>query len=622
MGTSSSIHSPFSFSDLGTIHVHIDGGAFAADLVKTIVETLNQEGYPSKYTPIIRAVRGPQRDDYWETYDNHTPGTDSRREELDYFSTTRFDMDSSSKKKLGEMLDRLSAKQGIVIEAEQVIGKGGSDIRWADTMFLDFNSSSVGFKRAKTLPIEIHYSFDIPKESTWRKTEPIKLEELLDICKELDIRVGGWFLFDEGDCDVWAYRSNMFSERADKGRVQKQRDDLANYLSRLGEERGFRCSVSALVERSLGVWKTPLTKVGQHITVQELAKWEEDHPSLSKFWVIAPNFLGDIDEDFRRAMIRNFNRDVEYTYFLHSFADVQRLRHFAQSLAETEGITYISDLIKVVLLDIDVHEGIAANKILNGEFFIANPPLYGTHQNMWPNTQGYKLSRSRDRERTITGGRKMVAGEIEDIVRKLQPLLDNEVQGMRVPISDDADSTFGRAVIYTDLSGSTQLQEKWGDDAWAQVLLEYDFIVANEVSKLGGEVVKNLGDGYILIFDRADVALRCAQRLQRALHEHNSKIQIGQPLSFIPLQKIALDFGPVSRVMRAHGFDFAGKALSRCARLIEKAIGGQVLMLNTFREQARTAAHNWINEKTELLDTIEFKGLEGNYQVWLFRWED
>ena len=44
-------------------------------------------------------------------------------------------------------------------------------------------------------------------------------------------------------------------------------------------------------------------------------------------------------------------------------------------------------------------------------------------------------------------------------------------------------------------------------------------------------------------------------------------------------------------------------------------------MLHTIRDQARTASHNWINEKTKLLHTIEFEGLEGTYDVWELVWQ-
>ncbi|HJR08090.1 MAG TPA: adenylate/guanylate cyclase domain-containing protein [Pyrinomonadaceae bacterium] len=616
--SSSSKLSSVSFSELSTIHVHIDGG-IAKQLVKDIVESLNSEGFTSKLTLIKKTISGPQREDYEKTYESHTPGT-GEREHLNYFSTTRLTMDNVSRGKLSQVLESLSEQQGIVIEVEQVIGKGGQNIIWSDVAPQAFHSSDVGFHRAPTLPVEIHYSCDIPKETAWRDAPPIELDTLRDICLELGIRIGGWFLFDDEEDETWAYRSNMFAEGESKERVQKQRDALEHYLNKLGNNLGFKCSVNALVERSLGVWKTPLTKVGQFKNVHELAKWEENFPNLKKFWVIAPNFLGDINEEFRQAMVRNFRRDAEYTYFLRSFADVQRLRHFAKSLSETENLPFVFDNIKAVLLNKELSEEHASMSIFHGEYFIANPPNLSIHQSLWPNTQGYKLRRSREKE--IIGGRTMIDSEIEHIIEILQPLIDSEIQGIRLPIdSDDSERPITRAVLYTDLSGSTKLQEKLGDDAWAQVLLAYDFIVANEVSKLGGEVIKNLGDGYLLIFDEAVVALRCAQRLQLALHEHNSEVAAGKAFHFIPHQKIALDFGPVSRVMRAQGFDLSGKTLSRCARLIEQANGGQVLMLDSFREMARAAAHNWISKKTDFLRTIEFKGLEGTYELWEFRWE-
>jgi class 3 adenylate cyclase len=611
--------SEVSFSTLGSIHVHVDGGV-ARNIVSNVVDCLNRDGFQSKLTPITRSVPGPQRGDYWKTYDSHTPGM-GHQEELDFFSTTQLTKNGASTEKLKQLLETISEEKGIVIEAEQVIGKGGQQIMWWNDETQGYYSSDVGFKRASTLPIEIHYSCDIPKKAEWSQKCPIELEELLDICVKLGIRVGGWFTFDDGK-DKWAYRSNMFAEGEAKEysfreRVQRQRDELATYLTRLGHERGFTCDVNVLVERSLGVWKTPLSKIQHFKTVRELARWEENYANLKNFWVLAPNFLGDTDEDFRRAMIRNFRRNVQYTYFLQSFADVQRLRHFAKNLSESEHLPFIFENIKVVLLNRDFTEN--PNGI-QGEYFIANPPLSNAYPTAVSDSQGYKLRRSRERE--IVGGRTMLTSEVEAMVAKLQPLTEAEIQGLRIPLdNEDARSTFGRAVVYTDLSGSTILQEKLGDDAWAQVLLEYDFIVANEVSKLGGEVVKNLGDGYLLIFDQADMALLCAQRLQLALNEHNTNSLKGKANNFIPNQKIALDFGPVSKVMRAQGFDLIGKALSRCARLVDEARGGQVLMLHTFRDQVRTAAYDWIHEKTELLYTIEFKGLKGNYEVWNFKWD-
>ena len=127
---------------------------------------------------------------------------------------------------------------------------------------------------------------------------------------------------------------------------------------------------------------------------------------------------------------------------------------------------------------------------------------------------------------------------------------------------------------------------------------------------------------YLLNFEQAGDALRCAQRLQRAIHIHNARIPPSRESLNIPPHRIALDFGFVTPVLRAHGFDYAGKTLSRCARLIQTAAENQILMLNTFRDAVRPAfPFAWIDKRTELRGAIEFKGLAGTYEIWEFDWK-
>jgi hypothetical protein len=247
------------FSEIDSIHVHVDGGV-AVGLVESVVESLNREGHPSKLTSITDSIKGPQRKDIPPTYKSHTPGTDDQ-EKLEYFSTTRFNSIGETKQPLRRLLGELAGQNGIVIEAEQIIGKIGQDIRWSKTPLREIpiiHSVEVGFERANTLPVEIHYGCDIPKKRDRSETAPLDFETLLGVCAELEIRVGGWFLFEEAD--TWCYRSNMFEGNVFPDQVKKQRDNLAEQLARIVDELGFGCNVTALVERSLGVWKTPLAQ--------------------------------------------------------------------------------------------------------------------------------------------------------------------------------------------------------------------------------------------------------------------------------------------------------------------------------------------------------------------------
>ncbi|XYH92986.1 adenylate/guanylate cyclase domain-containing protein [Sorangium sp. So ce1128] len=608
------------FSEIDTVHVHVDGGN-AVDLVRNVIERLNHDGLPSRLTSIQGAIAGPQRQDLPPTYQSHTPGTDGF-EQLEFFSTTLL-LPNPRKtiRELKRLLADLADQKGIVIEVERVIGKVDHVARWSQAPLLDvIHDADVGFQRSSTLPIEVHYAIDIPKREAWQASPPLSLESLLRHCSELDIRVGGWFLFDKGG--AWAYRSNMFAEGDISAElVQRQRDDLSRLLTALGAELGFECSVRALVEQSLGVWKTPLKawnpplpKTEDYKDVQDLARWEEAFEHMEKFWVVAPNFLGDVRGDVYQAMVRNFWKGVEYTYFLQSFADVQRLNQFVKRLSRE--VPFVYEHVKAVLLNKESIDNQVGGSIFQREYFIANPLL--------PGAQGYWLVRSEDKD--ITGGRLLKPSELDKIIAELEPLTEQSraAQGLRIAIKPEyAEKSVARAVVYTDLVDSTTFQEQFGDDDWEHVLLDYDLIVANEVSKLGGEVAKNLGDGYLLIFEQAGDALRCAQNLQLAIRIHNAKVAPDSQHRKIPPHKIALDFGNVRRVMRAQGFDYAGKTLSRCARLIQKASGNQVLVLNTFRDNARAAfRQEWFRERTEFMCKVEFKGLEGSYEIWEFRWAD
>jgi class 3 adenylate cyclase len=602
---------PGYFTAVDSIHIHVDGVA-AEQLVRDLVDEFNDKKLSSTFTTIKKSARGPQREDLPRTYQSHTPGSVGRRE-LDYFSTTRLKNLDEGREILNPLLKRLNKHEGIVIEAERIIGRiddRKDDWSAIPLRELRLHSDEVGFQRGTTLPIEIHFACDIDKEGPWREKEPFELEQLVSDCTELGIRVGGWFLFEEDNS--WAYRSNMFAEAVSKGGVRKQRDDLANRLTRRGNQSGFKCRVSAIVEESLGVWKTPLRRTGDRRSVQELAEWEEgfDFGDEGRFWVVAPDFLGDKLEDVKRAMLHNFRRNVDYTYFLGSFADVERLRDFAERLRKD--IPDVFDHITAVLLYGDATKLDAIRSIFRREYFIANPGF--------PNAQGFRLFRSSDRE--VSEGIPMRLNDIESVFNELSPLIDTKrrIQGIQLPLERDyIETASAKAVVYTDLKGSTARQNQLGDAQWEEVLKKYDVVLAREVSKSSGEVVKNLGDGYLLIFDRPGEALRCAEKLQRAVVDHNA---LCVDALQIPAQKIALDFGIVNRVMRAQGFDFAGKPLSRCARLMQIMNGPEIFMTNAFRENA-SPQYPEISRRIEELSGPPLKDYEApgeTQRIFRFLW--
>jgi hypothetical protein len=563
------------FSKIDSVHVHVDGGGESAP-VEFIVNQLKEQGCEGKTTPISNFVAGPQRREDWaiSTYESHTPGPGSQ-EHLEFFSTSLLSADlrdmNVAIQRLNSALTMLFDQQaqlpeGIVVEAERVIAQGDENIKWSDIPIdesLTIRSPDVGFQRSRTADIEIHYAFDIAKEGKWVDKPPITLKELRTTCDQLGIFVGGWFFFDKGD--KWAYRSNQFARIAVKQRVQEQRDKLHEYLIRKGKELEFDCKVRALIEQILGVWRTPLQVVDQEIrkSPRQLAEWESSR-ELEEFWVIAPNFLGDTRGDVRRAMIHNLRNRVCYTYFLRSFADVQRLRRLTAMLKpDIEEFGDIFDLMRAVVLESGEFE---RDFFRGGEYFIA----YSNQDNR----DGYRLLRTE--KGLVTGGQRMTTADFRKADQLRNVLQQSQVSHwMKIPLRRDFERPKQKGVVCVYLNIPSRQRTTHTDFEPEATSDEFDQMLADNVSKLHGEVVKGSSSSYFIIFDTAEAALTCASRLQICVRQYNQRLL--NPFQLVR-PRISVDFGLVKRVLRSYGFDVLGHPVLVSDKLIEQVDDGRILL--------------------------------------------
>jgi hypothetical protein len=596
--------STFSHSRIDSIHVHVDGGGDPRP-VEEIVERLKNEGFVGTTTKIIGRAEGPQREDerFVPTYEIHTPGPEGN-EVLEFFSTTLLAENLKGWPSIAEPMRKIltmlseqqdSMQEGIVVEVERVIGKGEEEIGWTESDIDDsyeIQPTDVGFVRRGTAPIEIHYAFDVPKKGRWTDTKPIELSELTQGCRDLGIRIGGWFLFVESD-DMWSYRSNQFTIFEKKGIAQDQRAKLQDYLERTGRQRGFESKPRALVEQILGVWRTPLQPVDSQYmkNVAQLADWECCSADLSEFWVFTPNFLGDTRGEVRQAMIRNLKKRVRYTYFLRSFADMLRLRSFADSLQSDVGAyPRVSSLIEAVLLE---PANGSSRDVFEEEYFIANPNNTGR--------EGYRLLRNR--RGRIFAGERMQTSDFENVDMLAMFFKQKPVTNwLRTPLSSHVDPPKLKAVACVMLGKDTQGGEKLSEQAWEIAWNEFDQIVADSASKRCGIVVKASVASYFVIFEDVIGALKFAGKTQKGVREYNK-----QNSADIPSPRVAIDHGHVERRLRSYGFDFIGHPLVVCSKLVEQVSDSEVLLTKAVEDNIPPAAReSWKirNESSRLIDEL------------------
>ncbi len=146
--------------------------------------------------------------------------------------------------------------------------------------------------------------------------------------------------------------------------------------------------------------------------------------------------------------------------------------------------------------------------------------------------------------------------------------------------------------LFTDIEGSTQLWERYPEQAGA-ALVRHDQIIEEIVERHGGSIVRPRGEGdsRFAVFSRATDAVAAAAAMQQALHAEpwptlSSKFNVPgskgdnfEPgtLNFELKVRMALHTGEAD--LRAG--DYYGIAVNRCSRLRSAAHGGQTLLSRT-----------------------------------------
>lgn len=124
------------------------------------------------------------------------------------------------------------------------------------------------------------------------------------------------------------------------------------------------------------------------------------------------------------------------------------------------------------------------------------------------------------------------------------------------------------AVLFTDIVESTVQAVGIGDSAWKNLLDRHDRIVAGEAERFDGRVVKNTGDGTLVVLDGPSAGIDCARALVDALRPHGLRIRAGLHVGEIELR----------------GDDVAGLGVVIAARVCEQAGSGQIFVTRTVKD--------------------------------------
>ncbi len=162
----------------------------------------------------------------------------------------------------------------------------------------------------------------------------------------------------------------------------------------------------------------------------------------------------------------------------------------------------------------------------------------------------------------IGGAGQVWVGDPEEPGREIEAFLT----GARPPAASERVLA---TVLFTDIVGSTARAAQIGDAPWRALLARHDEIVAAEVARHRGRVVKSLGDGALALFDGPSRAIGAALAIRARVAALEIDVRAGLHAGECEL---------------AGDGDVGGMAVNIAARIAAIAAGGEVLVSGTVRD--------------------------------------
>jgi class 3 adenylate cyclase len=183
-------------------------------------------------------------------------------------------------------------------------------------------------------------------------------------------------------------------------------------------------------------------------------------------------------------------------------------------------------------------------------------------------------------------------------IDRIAATVDAERPSLRAAAAPDGTVT----ILFSDIEGSTELNERLGDARWVGLLLAHHRVVRDQVHAYGGFEVKVQGDGFMVAFPGARRAVQCARAIQHAIA---SEFQ-ARPEGPIRV-RIGLHTGEVLK----EEDDFYGRNVVLAARIAEQADGGEIVASAVVKELAGSGGDIGFDDEREVV----LKGLSGTYRI-------
>jgi len=164
-----------------------------------------------------------------------------------------------------------------------------------------------------------------------------------------------------------------------------------------------------------------------------------------------------------------------------------------------------------------------------------------------------------------------------------------------------------RAVMFTDIVGSTEMTARLGDSAALELVRAHDALVRRGLEACGGREVKHTGDGIMASFDKVANAVRAAADIQRRFAAYNA--EASESLSV----RIGIHAG---EPVEDHN-DLFGATVQLANRLCSEAEADGIVVSGLVRELSDEDAARFVP-----LGERRLKGFAETTPVFRFEWRN
>jgi len=162
-------------------------------------------------------------------------------------------------------------------------------------------------------------------------------------------------------------------------------------------------------------------------------------------------------------------------------------------------------------------------------------------------------------------------------------------------------------VMFTDIKGSTEYFEHFGDIAGLAMVHECNDLLRSAIEHHGGRVIKTIGDAVMAAFDDCNESIRAAISMQHRLREKNANRKKEDEMQV----RVGLHYG--TGIVKSN--DVFGDVVNVASRVESIGEAGQIIISDSLRERISPSEFDVV-----LLGRFRLKGKKEDRDLFQVRW--